>query len=180
LARTIRCAIAGSEISARDLARREAAERAQGEADAGLGRQRRVARGEDQPQPVVGDRAHERQLRFGLVLAAAERPQLGRQLDAAARPPALGADPVQRAVARGGDDPRRRVVGDPALGPVLERGDERVLDRLLGTVEVAEDACEHGDRLPRLAAEQTVDEDRLGAGFQAEAPEESMAPSIAV
>ena len=58
-ARTSRCAIvgAGHEKRARDLVGLEAAERAQRQRDLGLERQRRVAAGEDQPQPIVGDLA---------------------------------------------------------------------------------------------------------------------------
>jgi hypothetical protein len=62
---------------------------------------------------------------------------------------------------------------------VLQRGQEGVLHRLLGTVEVAEDAGEDGDRLSGFTPEQTVDEDILWAGRQAEAPEEFMAASSA-
>ena len=51
--------------------------------------------------------------------------------------------------------------GSPRSRPALERDQERVLHRLLGAVEVAEDAGEDGDRLPRLAPEQAVDEDGL-------------------
>jgi hypothetical protein len=40
--------------------------------------------------------------------------------------------------------------------PALERDEERVLYRLLGAIEVAEDAGEDRDRLPRLAPEQAV------------------------
>jgi hypothetical protein len=119
-----------------------------------------VARGEDQPQPLVGDRAHGR----GLLVVAAERPQFGFERHPSAGPSALGTDPVDGAVARGGDDPRRGVVGDAAFRPPLERGDEGVLDRLLGTIEIAKDAGEDGDRLSRLAPEQTVDEDVLRPG----------------
>ncbi len=49
------------------------------------------------------------------------------------------------------------------LGPALERGQEGVLDRLLGAIEIAEDAGQDGDRLSRLAPEQVVDEDVLRA-----------------
>jgi hypothetical protein len=122
-----------------------------------------VADGEDQPQPLVGDRAHERLV---LVLAA-QRPQLGLQRDPPAGPAALAPDPVDRPVARRGDDPRRRVRGRAVARPALQRDQERVLDRLLGAIEVAEDAREQRDRLPRLAPEQAVDEDVAGAAGQA-------------
>jgi hypothetical protein len=52
---------------------------------------------------------------------------------------------------------------------VLERGQEGVLHRLLGTVEITEDAGEDRDRLSRLEPEQAVDEDVLRSGRQAEA-----------
>ena len=126
-----------------------------------------MAGGEDQPQPLVGDRAHE--LGLLVVFVAAERSQLGLERDAAAGPPALGADAVERAVARRRDDPARGVVGQPALGPALERGEEGVLHRFLGAVEIAEDAGQDGDRLSRLAPEQTVDEDVLRSGQEAAA-----------
>jgi hypothetical protein len=46
-------------------------------------------------------------------------------------------------------------------GPALKRHEEGVLHGLLGAVEVAEDAREDGDRLPRLAPEQAVEIDAL-------------------
>ena len=52
---------------------------------------------------------------------------------------------------------------------MLERGEEGVLDRLFGAIEIAEDAGQNGDRPPRLASEQAVDVDVLRAGQDAEA-----------
>ena len=52
--------------------------------------------------------------------------------------------------------------GMPRCRPRLERGDERLLDRLLGEIEVAEDADEGRDRSPGLLAEQAID-DRAGS-----------------
>ena len=57
--------------------------------------------------------------------------------------------------------------GTPSLGPALERDDERLLDRLLGEVEVAEDADQGGDRPPRLVPEQAVDDARDCAVYDA-------------
>jgi hypothetical protein len=136
-----------------------------------------VAGGEDQPQPLVGDRGHD--VVDGVLGVPAERAQFGLQGAAPARPAALGPDPVERAVARGGDDPRRRVVRQPVPRPALERDEERVLDGLLGAVEVAEDVGENGDRPARLAPEQAVDEDVLRAGAQAEASAPAAWPSSA-
>jgi hypothetical protein len=113
---------------------------------------------EDEPQPLVGDRAHDVLV---LVVAAAEGAQLRLERGPPRGEALLAPQPVDRAVAGRGDDPGRRIVGDAARGPALERDEECVLDRLLGTVEVAEDAGEDGDRLPRLAPEQAVDDDVL-------------------
>ena len=74
-----------------------------------------------------------------------------------AQPPAA-AQPVDRPVARGRRDPRPGVGGHAAVRPGLERGDERVLDGLLGEVEVAEDADQRRDRPALLLAEQAVDD----------------------
>ena len=53
--------------------------------------------------------------------------------------------------------------------PALERDDERLLDRLLGQIEVAEDADQRRDRPPRLAPEQAVDYIRA-LGYEAVSP----------
>ena len=45
--------------------------------------------------------------------------------------------------------------------PALERDDERLLHRLLGGVEVAEDADQGRDRPSRLVPEQAVDDDLI-------------------
>src|SRR4029078_5295924 len=67
------------------------------------------------------------------------------------------AQPVDGPVARGRRDPRARVRRDAALGARLESDDERVLDRLLGEVEVAEHADERRDRPTLLRTEDLID-----------------------
>ena len=74
---------------------------------------------------------------------------------------ALAAQAVDRLVAGDPRDPRARVVRDAVAGPALERDDERLLDRLLGRVEVAEDADQGSDRPSRLVPEQAVDDDLI-------------------
>ena len=54
----------------------------------------------------------------------------------------LAADAVDRAVARGRDDPGAGRPREPVARPALERRRERVLHRVLGELEVAEDARE--------------------------------------
>jgi hypothetical protein len=124
-----------------------------------------MAAREDQAQPVV----HER---HGIVcLTGIERrerrvpgecrtsgtrlaPQLLGLLDEAAPP----ADPVDRAIASGGRDPRSGIARHALLRPRFECPDERLLDGLLGEIEVAEDANERRDRPPGFLPEQAVDE----------------------
>jgi hypothetical protein len=110
---------------------------------------------------------------------AAERAQLSLERHAAAGPAAFGPDPVERAVARRRDDPRRGVVRQALPWPALDGGEERVLDGLLGAVEIAEDAGQNGDRPSRLASEQAVDNNGLRAGAQAEASDPAACPSSA-
>jgi hypothetical protein len=69
----------------------------------------------------------------------------------------LAAQPVDRAVARGRDDPTRRGGRQPVRRPAPEGCGERVLDRFLGDVDVAEDADQDGHRAPVLLAEDTLD-----------------------
>jgi hypothetical protein len=137
------------EEGARHLRSGEPAQGSQGERDARLGGERGVAAGEEQPQPVVWDRAH------GLVglLAAAQRLQLAQLLRVAP----LAAQAVDRAVARGAHDPAAGIGRDSVARPALDRSGERLLHRLLGEVEVAEDPDQGCDRPPRLAPEQAVD-----------------------
>jgi hypothetical protein len=122
----------GHQERPRDLAGREAAEGLQRQRDPRVHLQGRVAAREDQPQPVVRDRAHVL-LVTSERLERLDRAELRRLLSE--RP--FAPEPVDRAVARGRGDPRAGVVGDPALGPHTYRLRERVLDRVLGEVEVA-------------------------------------------
>ena len=55
------------------------------------------------------------------------------------------------------------LAGTPRAGQRLQRGDERVLDGLLGEVEVAEHADQRRDRPALLLAEEAVD-DGVGVG----------------
>ena len=86
----------------------------------------------------------------------------------------LGAEPlaaqtVDRLVAGDPRDPRPGVVRNALPRPALERDDEGFLNRLLGEVEVAEDADQRRDRPPRLAPEQAVDDARSIGGCRSAA-----------
>ena len=169
-ARTRRCARVGSGTrKARgDLGRGQAAEGAQRQRHACLGRQRRVAAGEDEPQAVIGDTrlagcavdaAH---AAAGRIVKLGESTQQPFLLDQASVP----AQPVDGLVARGGDDPAAWVVGYPEARPALDGHHERVLDGFLGQIEVAQHADETGDRTALLLTEDLLDEllGRLGVG----------------
>ena len=74
--------------------------------------------------------------------------------------PLFPAEAVDRPIACRGRDPRAGVVGHAVHRPAFERDRERLLDRFLRQLEVAEHADERRDRSPRLAAEQAVDDVR--------------------
>ena len=161
LARTSRWARVGSGTrNARAISgRRQAAQRAQRQRDPGVHRERRMAAGEDQPQPIVGDRHRRppsdpaRWPRSSDSIAASRAERLG-LLDQPLSP----AEPIDGPVAGGRRDPRARVVRHAPRRPGLQRADERVLDGLLGEVEVAGHPDERRDRPALLLAEQAVDD----------------------
>jgi hypothetical protein len=104
-----------------------------------------MAAGEDELQPLVGDR------RLGHPFDRVRRGL--RELTGLLGQDAAAADAVDRPVSRRGDEPgawvRRRSVAGPALG-----GDrERLLSGLLGEVEVAEEADQVGEDTSPLVAE---------------------------
>jgi hypothetical protein len=104
-----------------------------------------MAAGEDELQPLVGDR------RLGHPFDRVRRGL--RELTRLLRQDAAAADAVDRPVSRRGHEPRawvlRRSVAWPALG-----GDrERLLSGLLGEVEVAEEADQVGEDTSPLVAE---------------------------
>ena len=157
----------GDEERARDLRGLEPAERAQGQGDPRVHRQRRVAAREDQPESIVVDRhRHRPPLRFGRRQLLVDEPlatQLLRLLD---QPP-RSSEPVDRPVACRRRDPCPGVRRDAVARPALEGGHERVLDRLLGEIEVPDRPDERREDTARLLAEQAVDglcADDVGAG----------------
>ena len=141
----------GGQERAGDLGRLQAAQGPQRQRDPRLRRERRMAAGEDQPQPIVRDGAV-----VDLVLLARGHERLELAHLVLERPGAP--DPVDGLVPRRGRDPGARVARQPTLRPDLERDQERILDGFLGEVEVAEDADERRDRPSRLLAEQAVDD----------------------
>jgi len=83
----------------------------------------------------------------------------------------LASKSIEGPVARRRRDPRAGVVGDALLGPPLDGDDEGVLHRLLGEIDVAEEADERGDGATRLAPEGGLDVQRMVTDQE---PEKSM------
>ncbi len=138
----------GHQEGVRDLGRRQAGHEPQRQRHAGLGRERRVAAGEDQLQSVVG---------HGVLLL--ERVRVGpgglrreRREPLAQRP--LAAEAVDGDVPGRGDDPAERRARRTVDRPPGSRPPERLLHRLLGQVGVAEAAHERRDRASPVLAER--------------------------
>src|SRR5919109_412358 len=123
----------------------------------------RMAAGEEQPQAIVGDRAHV------ISLLDRQRLQLTQQQLLLLAQGRLATNAVDCPVAGGGRDPGARVVGYPLRRPALEGNDEGVLNRLLRQVEVAENPDQGRDRPPGLVPEQAVDDLRGSAYRRASA-----------
>jgi hypothetical protein len=142
--------LAGQE-GAGDLGRGQAAEQPERERHLRVDRQRRVTAREDQREPLVGDRAH-----VVVLLIRGEFGQPG-QLGPFCLKRPLTAEPVDRPVAGGGDDPRARAGRDSVAWPAFRRHGEGLLNGVLGEVEVAERADQDRYRAPELLPERLCD-----------------------
>jgi hypothetical protein len=139
-----------NEEGARNLIRAQPTEGAQGERDLRLERERGVAAGEEELQALIGDRC----LHLDLVLNGfRDIQQAGLFLELP-----VAADPIDRPVASGRDEPGARVVRDPVLGPALGCDRERLLSGLLGEVEAAEEADQAGEDAAPLLPEDLVED----------------------
>ena len=134
----------GDEEGPGDLGRRQAPDLPKRQRDLGVERERGVAAGECQREPLVGNRVH-------VILLGRELVEPGEQRCLSPKG-LLAPEPVDRPVAGGGDDPGAGVARRAVLRPALERLCERVLHRVLGEVEIAEDAGEDGDAASPLFA----------------------------
>jgi hypothetical protein len=109
----------------------------------------RVAAGKDQTQPVVLQAGALRDIRvFGLMIQPVGELR-ERRVEAGAA--AKGVDGLEAADR---DEPGAGVVRHPALGPLLQRRREGVVQRVLGEVEVAQQADQGGEDATRVG---TVD-----------------------
>ena len=136
-----------------DLRRGQPGQRAQGQRDPGLERQRRVAAGEHQPQPVVGNAAV---VGLGLVGCGIGRQGHGGDLPEFGGSDRLPAQHVDGAVTGGRGQPRARPAGDAVFRPPLQGHRERVLRAFLGEVPVAGGPDQRRDDPAPLVPERGV------------------------
>ena len=129
----------------RDLGRRQPADRTQRQGDRRRRRQRRVAAHEQHGQRVV----LVRDLPARRLLQGGDRlPVLAGLL----APPLVDQPPLGRL-----DQPAARAGRDAVPRPVHRRREQRLLDGILGGVEVAVPAGEHAEDLRRELAQQGLD-----------------------
>jgi hypothetical protein len=135
-----------NEKGARDFLGFQTAHLAQRQRNAGVGAQRRMAAGENQPEPIV--------LHGLLVDVLGRHAALDLLGDAGHRrvEPRAAPQPIDRLEAAGRDEPRARIVGKAVLWPAVERRGEGVVHRLLGEIEIAKEADEGREHTARVAA----------------------------
>jgi hypothetical protein len=110
-----------------------------------------MAAREDQAQPVVGDPVVVRFLRLGRRHLEPLRQHAERRVEAGAATQAVDRlEPARR------DQPGARLVRHAVARPAFQRGRERVVHRLLGEVEVAEQADQGGEDAARVGAVEGV------------------------
>ena len=136
---------AGCQERPRDLFGCQAAHLAQRERDLRIGGKRGMAARENQSQPIVSDAL------FVSPCGRIDNPEIGvlavlvQRIETLAPPDGIdGLEPS------GGDEPRARVVRHAVARPLLQRRPEGVVQRLLGDVEVAQQANQRREHAPRV------------------------------
>ncbi len=139
----------GDEERARDLRRREPAERSQSECDLRVDGERGVTAREDELEALVAEWRRVHRLLGGLL--GFEQSRLRRQR-------LVASDAVDRAVPCRRDEPGPGMVGLAVAGPSLRGDRERVLRGFLGELEVAEEADQGREDLAPLLAEGLLED----------------------
>src|SRR5262249_23682623 len=129
-------------------------QRAQRERDTRLQAQRRMTAREDEAQPVVTWRAVWRCLHDVFLHLPETVPGECHVLVLALT---LASPGVNRLAPGRRGDPRAGIGWDPVAWPALECDRERVLQRLLGQIQVMEGRDERGDDSPVLGAKDALD-----------------------
>ena len=149
----------GHQERARHLGGGQPGQAPQRQRGLGLDRQRRVAAGEKQPQPLVGELL----LDIAGALAGCRSNMLlcldlhDRQAGGVGPVPP---QPVDGLAPRGGEQPGHRCRRHPIYGPALQRRLDRLGSGVLGEVEITELAHQHGQQPAPLLPEHRLD----GAG----------------
>jgi hypothetical protein len=131
----------------------EAADRAQRQRDARLDVERRVAAGEDQPQHVVAER-------IGVLVGRCDLLRdrgLGLEVALLRAEQDLPAQTVDRLVPSDIDQPGARISRNAFRRPLLDRRREGFLQRLLGELEIADEADQRREDATRLLPEDPLD-----------------------
>ena len=123
-----------------DLFRGQGTHLAQRERKLCVAGQGRMTARENEAQPVVAHAVGVRELDLGGRGAELLGNVCERGIEAGAPP-----DFVNRLEAPRGHKPGARVGGNAALRPLLEGGDERIVQRLLGEIEITEETDEGGE-----------------------------------
>jgi hypothetical protein len=89
------------------------------------------------------------------------------QLFVFAREPLSPAQRVDRPVFRGRHEPRARLARDARRRPLLERGDEGILGKLLSQIDIADEPSKAADEPRRFDAPHGVDRALQGGGRHA-------------
>ena len=143
-----------------DLTGLQTTEGPQRQSHLGVGAQRRMAGGEEQPEQIIGDRVgqvvvdggHRVVLRFGGV-PVREQSELGGQVLTAPVP--VGGQVLRRA-----HQPGRRVIGDAVARPLGQGDHQGVLGQIFSGGEVAGDPGERGDQVAGLDPPDRLDRRR--------------------
>jgi hypothetical protein len=139
-----------------DLVRGQTPEYVERERDPRVDGQHRVAGREDEAEQVVFDVVIEGRVDVGRGPRFVNRQLVAEQRQLALEP-LLAAQVVDRAAFRDGHEPGARVAWDARPGPLLKRGDQRVLRQLLGQADVPHHPGEAGDESRRLDPPDRVD-----------------------
>src|SRR5207245_1198409 len=132
--------------------RGESAHFAQGEGDLRVRCQGRMTAREDQAEAIVLDAVARLQL-LRVVRGCVEPPGELSDRRVEPRPPAHGIDRLEAA---GRYQPRARAPRDTVAWPALHRRRERVMQRLLGQVKIAEQADQRGEDAARVGTVDAV------------------------
>jgi hypothetical protein len=123
-----------------------------------------VAAREDEAEPVIGEPAFA--AKSHLVFPSTAMDERAFELGELQLLAPRAANPVERAVAGRGRDPGPRIARNPVARPRLERRDEGIGERLLGEVEVTQDADQRSQDPPGFLAERPLDLLANGVGVQ--------------